>query len=132
MSSVWGRLLIAIVKAFDILAGPKVWPTAKNCDSESSLASPFQDVGYVETWADPFPGTKALFGLHGQVLSVGRRDCLSNGSNYCFGNNVDFCPDCGNCCIEGKHCCGRGDLCCGSGCCSSDQTCSQGKCLSAL
>ncbi|KAL2133044.1 hypothetical protein VTI74DRAFT_2983 [Chaetomium olivicolor] len=83
-------------------------------------------------WTDPVPGTRPLFGIQERVLNVGRRDCLANGSNYCFGNNADHCPGCGNCCIQGKFCCGGGRTCCGTGCCTSDQTCSGGKCLSSV
>ncbi|KAK0618370.1 hypothetical protein B0T17DRAFT_509912 [Bombardia bombarda] len=81
------------------------------------------------TWRDPVPGFKALFGLNDRVLDIGKRDCLSNGSNFCFGNNVNFCPSCGTCCVDGQYCCSSGGICCAAGCCSSGQICSDGRCL---
>lgn len=82
---------------------------------------------------EPRPGYKAFVGLQPPpVLNLGRRDCLSNGSNFCFGNNVNFCADCGTCCVEGRYCCGKGGTCCGTGCCTSGQTCTpDGKCRSS-
>ncbi|KAM7209089.1 hypothetical protein V8F20_000698 [Naviculisporaceae sp. PSN 640] len=81
---------------------------------------------------EPRSGYNAFVGLQPPpALRLGKRECLSNGSNYCFGNNVNFCADCGTCCVEGLYCCGKGGICCGKGCCASGQTCSEdGKCYS--
>ncbi|KXX75098.1 hypothetical protein MMYC01_207649, partial [Madurella mycetomatis] len=105
MSSVWARLAVLGV-AFKAFAARKAWTSLANRTSETGLVLASEETDYSKTWTDPIPGTKALVGL--QLLDLGRRDCLSNGSNYCFGNNSDFCPDCGNCCIEENYCCGRG------------------------
>ncbi|KAL2172093.1 hypothetical protein VTG60DRAFT_463 [Thermothelomyces hinnuleus] len=136
MISVWGGMAtaVALCLAFAALQA-----------SSSSFSTPIQrrrsetrlslgrdaNTRCHETWLDPVRGTQPLSGLLARPLNVvGKRDCLANGSNYCFGNDIDFCPDCGNCCVDGKICCGHGKVCCGSGCCLSDQICSQGKCLS--
>lgn len=129
MSSVWARLAVLGV-ALEAFASRKAGTSLTNCTSETGLVLASEETDYSKAWTDPLPGTKALVGL--QLLDLGRRDCLSNGSNYCFGNSADFCSDCGNCCVDGNYCCGRGKVCCGSGCCSSGETCSQGKCLSSV
>ncbi|KAK4236904.1 hypothetical protein C8A03DRAFT_45177 [Achaetomium macrosporum] len=109
MTSVWSRLA-----AFTIVA---VWIAVcqalrvPDCRSETGHTHHvLGDIGCHRIWTDPVPGTKALYGLQDRILDVSRRDCLANGSNYCFGNDVDYCPGCGNCCVEGKYCCGSGEI----------------------
>ncbi|KAK3337019.1 hypothetical protein B0T19DRAFT_58406 [Cercophora scortea] len=82
-------------------------------------------------WRDPVPGTKALLGrLH---APVGKRDCLANGTSFCFGDTTHSCPGCGTCCVEGMYCCPSGCVCCGTGsCCAGGQVCSQGKCAASV
>lgn len=85
------------------------------------------------SWADPVPGTKAYVGLLQRgFLDVGKRDCLPNGTNYCFGDTENFCSACGTCCVDGLYCCGAGGTCCGTGCCASGQTCDKGQCSSPV
>ncbi|KAK3695008.1 hypothetical protein B0T22DRAFT_477710 [Podospora appendiculata] len=85
------------------------------------------------TRGDPVPGTKALLGLHERAPAVGKRDCIANGTTFCFGDTVNSCPSCGTCCVEGMYCCPSGGVCCGPGsCCASGQVCSQGKCAPAV
>lgn len=133
MPSVWGRLAARAVALLALAARhASSLPTDPSPSSDLSLGSAAsENAAYPATWTDPVPGTRALPGLYNGTLDLRKRDCLANGSNYCFGNNVDYCPDCGNCCLDGNHCCGRGKVCCGSGCCPSDHTCFQGKCLSS-
>jgi hypothetical protein len=132
MTSFWGRLAALIIATLTF-SPPKASSSSSNCRSETGSGLTLDaDTRYHKAWTDPVPGTKPLFGLNERILDVRRRDCLSNGSNYCFGNNVDFCADCGNCCVDGNYCCGKGKTCCGSGCCESDQICSEGKCLPSL
>ena len=78
------------------------------------------DAASLTRWTDPIPGTKALSGFqeHG-VIELGRRDCLPNGTNFCFGNDVNFCSGCGTCCADGIYCCGAKGTCCGTGCCAA-------------
>ena len=131
MSPLWRRLAAALTTLLALAPCPSSSSPAR-CVSETSLSPPAAretDATRQYPWADPLPGIKALVGLREHIPDLARRDCLTNGSNYCFGTSVDFCPGCGNCCVEGKYCCGAGKSCCGSGCCESDQVCFQGKCL---
>ena len=133
MSPVWGRLAALAIAYLAFAAGQPSSTKETRCNHETNLA--LDDVGDTDsqkTWTDPVPGMNAFLGVPARLLDVGKRDCLANGSNYCFGNNVNYCPGCGNCCVDGDYCCGGGKVCCGSGCCSSDQTCSNGKCLSSV
>lgn len=78
-------------------------------------------------------GFKPLYGVQEQPVTLDRRQstCSSNGSNFCFGDNVNFCATCGICCGSSSsgYCCGADQLCCGSACCASGQTCSDGECF---
>ncbi|KAK4043004.1 hypothetical protein C8A01DRAFT_32949 [Parachaetomium inaequale] len=133
MTSVWGRLAVVTTAVLAFAACQVSSSIPKHASSETGLSLGIDaNTRYHKTWLDPVPGTKPLFGLYEPTLDVNRRDCLANGSNYCFGNNVDFCPSCGDCCVDGNFCCGSGKVCCGTGCCSSDQICSQEKCLSSV
>ncbi|KAK1834687.1 hypothetical protein QBC39DRAFT_327873 [Podospora conica] len=90
------------------------------------------DSVFEQRWDDPVPGTKAFAGFQQRgVIDLARRDCLPNGTNFCFGDSVNFCASCGTCCIDGIYCCGAGGICCGTGCCASGQTCDSGKCVSS-
>lgn len=84
-----------------------------------------------------YPGLDPLFGkLSLSSYYLSRRDCLENGSNYCFGNSVDFCPSCGTCCSSStsQWCCADAtSTCCGSGCCATGEVCSEdGRCFSTV
>ena len=62
-----------------------------------------------------------------------KRDCLTNGTNFCFGDSSNYCSSCGTCCLaasdnNNKWCCPSGSICCGNACCGSGQTCNNGKC----
>src|SRR5688500_7395101 len=49
---------------------------------------------FLRRW-DPIPGTKAFAGFRERgVIELGRRDCLPNGTNFCFGDSVNFCSSC--------------------------------------
>ncbi|KAI6358450.1 hypothetical protein MCOR25_007325 [Pyricularia grisea] len=80
------------------------------------------------------PGTPAftlnITGNQNQI-QLSRRDCLSNGTNFCFGNNVNYCGGCGVCCADSanKWCCGADGICCGKSCCGKGQSCRQGQCI---
>lgn len=69
--------------------------------------------------------------IPGHQLQLSRRDCLPNGTNYCFGNNVNFCAGCGVCCGDSanKWCCAADGICCGDSCCGKGQSCRQGQCI---
>ncbi|KAK0667393.1 hypothetical protein QBC41DRAFT_228570 [Cercophora samala] len=130
MSSVLGRLpALTILLLLAIAVGQALCFISADDDSEADLNR------YMTIRSDPVPGTPALLGLSEHVFGLGRRDCLANGTNFCFNNNVDSCPGCGNCCRDGdrKHCCAAGRPCCGSGCCLAGQICSpKGDCLSSV
>ncbi|KAK3382990.1 hypothetical protein B0T24DRAFT_29780 [Lasiosphaeria ovina] len=100
-----------------------------NDRSGSATAIAFGDIGLAKSWIDPIPGTKPLFGFKEPVLELSKRDCLANGSNFCFDDKTKFCPNCGLCCLDTGICCSGGSSCCGTGCCTSGQTCSQGQCI---
>jgi len=94
-------------------------------------AIPNDDAVFLKRWeVDPSPGTRAFVGFRERgLIDLTRRDCLPNGTNFCFGDSVNFCANCGTCCVSGLYCCGSGGICCGSGCCASGQTCDSGKCV---
>lgn len=77
------------------------------------------------------PGVAALSKFTPEAVNVlSRRDCLPNGTNYCFGNSVNYCLGCGVCCqASGRFCCAAGSVCCGSSCCAAGQTCNNGLCF---
>ncbi|KAK4181590.1 hypothetical protein QBC36DRAFT_66040 [Triangularia setosa] len=130
MSSVWARLPVLKTLLFLVLAISQALCLALlEDDSEADLT------WYMTIRSDPIPGTPALLGLQEHAFGLGRRDCLVNGTNFCFNNNVDSCPGCGNCCRDGdrKYCCAAGRPCCGSGCCLAGQICSlRGECVSSV
>lgn len=77
------------------------------------------------------PGVAALSKFTPEAANLlSRRDCLPNGTNYCFGNSVNYCLGCGVCCqASGRFCCAAGSICCGSSCCAAGQTCNNGLCF---
>ncbi|KAB5551420.1 hypothetical protein GE09DRAFT_1288046 [Coniochaeta sp. 2T2.1] len=83
--------------------------------------------------AVPIAGFKPLYG-EPVVLDKRQSTCSSNGSNFCFGDNVNFCATCGICCGSSAsgYCCGADQLCCGTACCASGQTCNNGECFLPL
>ena len=86
--------------------------------------------------AAPIAGFKPLYGVQAQPVTLDARQstCSANGSNFCFGDNVNFCASCGICCGSSSsgYCCGADQLCCGTACCASGQTCSNGECFLPL
>lgn len=132
------RLAAFLTVALTFTVAARLPSFSSRLEPESETNSPpgldGADARYHKLWLDPLPGTKPLSGLlQDHTLDVvGKRDCLANGSNYCFGNTIDFCNGCGNCCLEGRFCCGSGKQCCGSGCCSDGEVCSEGKCLASV
>ncbi|EJT81580.1 hypothetical protein GGTG_01558 [Gaeumannomyces tritici R3-111a-1] len=80
------------------------------------------------------PGVAALSKFTPEAANVlSRRDCLPNGTNYCFGNSVNYCLGCGVCCqASGRFCCAAGSVCCGGSCCAAGQTCSNGLCFAKM
>ncbi|KAK0748153.1 hypothetical protein B0T21DRAFT_380051 [Apiosordaria backusii] len=130
MSFVWGQLPVLTTLLFLALAiSQALCFVLADDDSGADLTR------YMTIRSDPVPGTPALLGLQEHVFGVGRRDCLANGTNFCFNNNVDSCSGCGNCCRDGdrKYCCAAGRPCCGSGCCLAGQICSsKGDCVSSV
>jgi len=126
MRSSWARLAILVIIALKATLSQAARLISTDIPA---LAN---DTGQGGIWTDPIPGVRALAGFYQHHLTVGKRDCLSNGSNYCFGNDIDYCAGCGNCCVDTKHCCGSGRICCGTGCCASDETCSGGRCVSSV
>ncbi|KAJ9137392.1 hypothetical protein NKR19_g8233, partial [Coniochaeta hoffmannii] len=86
--------------------------------------------------AVPIAGFKPLYGVQAQpvTLDVRQSTCSANGSNFCFGDNVNFCASCGICCGSSSsgYCCGADQLCCGTACCASGQTCNNGECFLPL
>lgn len=96
------------------------------------------DVAESPSWqaAAPIAGFKPFYGVQPQPVTLDARDstCSSNGSNFCFGDNVNFCASCGTCCGSSSsgYCCGADQVCCGTACCASGQTCSNGECFLSL
>ena len=96
------------------------------------INSTFFESIFLAVAKDPVPGFKPLYGYQERVLDVAKRDCLPNGTNFCFGDNTNFCPSCGTCCTTGGNfCCSSSQTCCGTGCCSAGETCTSGKCVAA-
>lgn len=94
---------------------------------------------------DPRPARLGFAPHFGQQTPwLRKRECLGNGTNFCFGDRSRFCPDCGGCCelrgekwccpdegaacCPGERCCGTDERCCGRGCCPKGRRCSRGKC----
>ncbi len=75
-------------------------------------------------------GTPSLIRYQDPPPDLYKRDCLANGTNYCFNNNVNYCANCGTCCgtTSDPWCCASDAICCGSACCAGGQTCSDGQC----
>jgi hypothetical protein len=86
--------------------------------------------------AVPIAGFKPLYGVQDQPVTLDARQstCSANGSNFCFGDNVNFCATCGICCGSSSsgYCCGADQLCCGTACCAAGQTCTNGECFLPL
>ncbi|KLU87770.1 hypothetical protein MAPG_06763 [Magnaporthiopsis poae ATCC 64411] len=80
------------------------------------------------------PGVAALSKFTPEAANLLlRRDCLPNGTNYCFGNSINYCLGCGVCCqASGRFCCAAGSICCGSSCCAAGQTCNNGLCFANM
>jgi hypothetical protein len=82
-----------------------------------------------------YPGLSPQYESMSLSSYLFKRDCLANGSNYCFGNTVDFCPNCGTCCTgsAGQFCCSDAtSTCCGSGCCQAGDVCTNGQCATPV
>jgi len=78
-------------------------------------------------------GTPPLIAFQSPPPELLKRDCLANGSNFCFSTDDDdlrFCSGCGTCCsqVQTLWCCSAGSVCCGSSCCGTGQTCTNGIC----
>lgn len=73
----------------------------------------------------------ALTGRHKGLPVLARRECLANGTNFCFSNDINYCSSCGTCCSSSnsKWCCPSNGICCGNACCGSGQTCKNGQCF---
>lgn len=119
------------------------WPTSDRTPDlhNTTLAD---DVSFL--LYDPWPARVGLEPHYGgqRTLWLRKRECLENGSNYCFAEKDGFCPDCGGCCslgadrwccqdatatcCPGKACCSAGATCCGTGCCEKGRKCTDGKC----
>ncbi|EAQ93247.1 hypothetical protein CHGG_01482 [Chaetomium globosum CBS 148.51] len=110
MTSVWARLPAVITAVLAFAACPASSSILRHGSETSLPLAPDANTRYHNTWLDPIPGTEPLFGRRERTLDLGKRDCLANGSNYCFGNDVDFCPGCGNCCVDGEFCCGADQI----------------------
>ncbi|KAK4202286.1 hypothetical protein QBC40DRAFT_169680 [Triangularia verruculosa] len=130
MSSVLGRLpVLTILLLLALAVSQALCFALVEDDVEADLTR------YMTVRSDPVPGTPAILGLQEHAFGLGRRECLANGTNFCFNNNVDSCPGCGNCCRDSdrKYCCAAGRPCCGSGCCLAGQICSpKGDCVSSV
>lgn len=96
-------------------------------------------------FADPWPAHPGIAPYFGrQTLWLRQRQCLENGSNFCFEDSNRMCPDCGGCCeldgdewccpnegdtcCPGETCCKADETCCRDGCCPKGRRCSNGKC----
>ncbi|ORY62135.1 uncharacterized protein BCR38DRAFT_233388 [Pseudomassariella vexata] len=111
------------------------------CTSQERLVPREEIMEQHDTPVEPFQLRPIYLGVdpRHQTLSFAdtlfKRDCLSNGSNYCFGNSVDYCPNCGTCCVDsGKQvCCADAtSTCCGGGCCAAGELCTNGQCASPI
>ncbi|KAK3310047.1 uncharacterized protein B0T15DRAFT_506761 [Chaetomium strumarium] len=85
MTSVWSRLaaFTTAILWFAVCRALCVPGSRSETGRSRSLA----DIGCYSIWTVPVRGTKPLYGLQDRILDVSRRDCLANGSNYCFGND---------------------------------------------
>ncbi|KAK3394315.1 hypothetical protein B0H63DRAFT_42752 [Podospora didyma] len=127
MSSIRSLLAVFLISSLLIVIQASALPNDDGL-SDSSLDLVARTPSL--SWEDPVPGTKAIFG---RTFEIGKRECSSNGSNFCFPDNLTkACPNCETCCVDSGSCCGNGKTCCGTGCCLSGQTCSQGQCLSSM
>ncbi len=117
-------------------------------DSDDEILEANSAASFVLAGLDPIPaqrGAPPFQHSSPPPFILLRRQCLENGSNFCFGNLVDSCPGCRICCtsVSSKWCCdaqssiccddGRccpvGGVCCGTGCCESGNTCHDGRCM---
>ena len=116
------------------------WPTSETPPTaETAAAYP------PLVLADPLPAQLGIAPYFGhQTLWLQKRECLDNGSNFCFEDPGRMCPDCGGCCelggdswccpgdgdtcCPGEACCKADESCCGDGCCPKGRRCSDGKC----
>ncbi|KAK0731735.1 hypothetical protein B0H67DRAFT_549439 [Lasiosphaeris hirsuta] len=134
MSFVLRRLAPAVL-IVSLLAGAGHVSALPDARKSSNLGAVIDnaDTVFLSNWVAPVPGTRAYVGHQERgKIDIGRRDCLPNGTNYCFGDTVNFCFNCGTCCVDGIYCCGAGGICCGTGCCASGQTCDDGQCKSSV
>ncbi|SPN96961.1 uncharacterized protein DNG_00479 [Cephalotrichum gorgonifer] len=136
-------VVLAILSVHTLAGG--AWPTS---DSSSTLSLIAADDDSVLILADPLParlGIAPYFGQQPTTLRLGKRECLANGTNFCFNDSpTKSCPDCGGCCsldneewccasegatcCPGRACCQASETCCGDGCCPRGSTCKSGKC----
>ncbi|CAI4216426.1 unnamed protein product [Parascedosporium putredinis] len=96
-------LRLIATAAFGALMFPAIvhpWPTS---DLTTELHDPslIEDISFV--LLEPWPASNGLEPQYGhQTLWLRKRECLENGSNYCFAEKERFCPDCGGCCSLGS------------------------------
>ena len=113
--------------------------------SDTSLPAETAVDDSARVFTDPWPARFGIAPFFGRpILFLQKRECLENGSNFCFDDPRRLCPDCGGCCeldgdgwccsneddtcCPGKTCCRSGEACCGDGCCPKGRRCSDGKC----
>ncbi|KAH8884469.1 hypothetical protein GQ53DRAFT_810808 [Thozetella sp. PMI_491] len=128
--SVAGRMAAFVILSLVLFGSPASSLISSHPEADCSevrLASP----ACPPVANDPLPGFQALYGSQERLIDIWKRDCLPNGTNYCFGDGVSYCSSCGTCCTQGKYCCSSSQTCCGTGCCDSGETCSEGKCISS-
>lgn len=137
--------LVALILATLLYTSTAAWPTSNSSPINTTTPLAAENAALL---ADPWParlGIAPYFAVEQLPTPwLRKRECLENGSNFCFENNEGkFCPDCGGCCTlgrdewccdegatccPGRMCCDAGDTCCGDGCCAQGRSCRNGKC----
>lgn len=123
MAVITGRLALSALGLVSAVAGfPPVEP-ASGLGSEE----------LARLYGIPQPhikGVPSLIKFQDPLPELLKRDCLGNGTNYCFNNNANYCASCGICCgtSSSRYCCPADGICCGSSCCGKGQTCNNGQC----
>ncbi|EFX05646.1 hypothetical protein CMQ_3715 [Grosmannia clavigera kw1407] len=107
-------------------------PGGSEQPDRSTTADPIESLSndFGLGWQPFVEARPALTGHHKALPELAKRECLANGTNFCFGNDINYCSSCGTCCSgsSNKWCCSSDSICCGDACCGSGQTCSKGKC----
>lgn len=131
MLSISGQITVVLVSQnFLVTCGASAVPSKPQ--GQSSHHDDNRDIsGWSYAWSEAVAGTPPLFALHDQPADLAKRDCSANGTNFCFGNDVNYCASCGTCCSDSasQWCCAANGVCCGNACCSSGQICSNGQCF---